>query len=498
MTKAAGPIITLEDASFRFGDDVVFPHANWVWRRGEQWAILGPNGSGKTLFAAAIRGLLPIVAGDLRYHFRGSVALGPEEAISEVCFSDRKLNLAGAVAQSRWFSLEEEASMQVADLLSYQRVMQINPYEVTDRHARARPAFEQRKRRAIELLRLAPLLPQSVLSLSNGESQRVHLARALCRPLRMLILDDPWLGLDTEMRELFRQVLKHLMRNVPVLFLASTEEHLPEGITNILRLEACTVASQEIRRTKRIPQLSAHRAKPQTPTRVEVSNSQRTSSRVLLEMRNVTVRYGERVVLNRVNWKVRRGESWAVLGANGCGKSTLLSLILGDHPQAHSNDIVLFGKRLGADESIWERKRKLGWVAPELQLHFMETVTCFETVASGYHDTIGVFSELRPEQISQVRHWLKRFRLEQYADTPFAALSAGAQRAALLGRALVKKPLLLLLDEPCQGLDPEHRAIFLRTLARLAASPGTSVIYVTHRPEEIPPTIKNQLRLCRP
>lgn len=493
MSRRAEPILSLAHASFRFGEDIIFADTTWFWRRGEQWAVVGPNGSGKTLFAAAIRGFMPLVSGEMEYHFRPEEGSSPEESIAEVCFSDRKLELMEAAAQSRWFSLDEEASMRVADLLSYERVMEVNPYEVTQRHKKGLKNFVRRKKHAIQLLSLEPLLSQSVLSLSNGESQRVQLAKALCRPLRLLILDEPWLGLDAEMRRRLDDLVKSLMHKLPVLILTSSEEHLPRDVTHVLRLEHCSIVGAETWHT----QASARSiGKPRVKGANLRENANGSASRhVLLQMRDVSVRYGSRVILHRLSWTVRRGESWTVLGPNGSGKSTLLSLILGDHPQAYINDILIAGKKLGEDENVQERKCRIGWVAPELQLHFRGTTTCFETVACGFKDTIGLYEELTPRQEAQVRGWLKRFGLASHAETPFAALSAGCQRAALLARALVKKPSILLLDEPCQGLDTAHRATFLALVEQLVTAGTTSVVYVTHRPEEIPPSIRRSLLL---
>jgi ABC-type cobalamin/Fe3+-siderophores transport system ATPase subunit len=133
------PFLSLRDAAFRLGDRLVFEHTSWVFRRPEHWAILGANGSGKSLLADALRGRLPLVHGELRYHFQPPPGLSPEEAISHVSFEDRKAEVHDTVVQSRWNSLEEESGSLVRDYLSYERVMDVNPFEVTARHRQARP-----------------------------------------------------------------------------------------------------------------------------------------------------------------------------------------------------------------------------------------------------------------------------------------------------------------------------------------------------------------------
>ncbi len=209
----------------------------------------------------------------------------------------------------------------------------------------------------------------------------------------------------------------------------------------------------------------------------------------------MTVRYEDRVILRDINWTVRAGESWALLGPNGSGKTTLLSLILGDNPQVYDNDIVVFGKQRGSGESVWEIKRRIGWVSPELHLHFDDGATCFEVAASGFYDTVGLFQTPSRRRRTTVLEWLAEFQVLEFAEYPLCALSTGLQRMVLLVRALVKRPQLLVLDEPCQGLDGANRDVFLRAVDKLIRNGKGTTIYVTHRKEEIPRTVKRVLRL---
>ena len=159
------------------------------------------------------------------------------------------------------------------------------------------------------------------------------------------------------------------------------------------------------------------------------------------------------------------------------------------------NDVVVFGKPRGHGESIWEIKKFIGWVSPELHVHFNDSATCLEVVESGFHDSIGLFEPATPRQRSAARRWLKEFQLSQFENEPLFALSAGLQRMVLLARALVKNPRLLILDEPCQGLDAAHRDFFVKEVDALLRSGSVTAIYVTHRPEEIPRSIKRVMRL---
>ena len=218
----------------------------------------------------------------------------------------------------------------------------------------------------------------------------------------------------------------------------------------------------------------------------------------LVRLRRATVRYGDKVILHDINWTIRVGENWALLGPNGSGKTTLLSLILGDNPQVYTNDIVLFGRARGGGESVWDIKRHIGWLSPELHLHFNAAATCFEVVASGFHDTVGLFEPATARQRTAARRCLDQFQLLAFADRPLFSLSAGLQRMVLLARALVKRPRLLILDEPCQGLDSAHRDSLVRAVDALIRAGAVTVIYITHRPDEIPPSITHVLRLPAP
>ncbi|HTL56619.1 MAG TPA: ATP-binding cassette domain-containing protein [Candidatus Limnocylindrales bacterium] len=507
-SNSAAPFLTLREATFRLGDDLVFAGSCWTFRRNEHWAVVGPNGSGKSLLADALRGLLPLVGGELCYHFQVPAGLAPEQAIGHVSFEDRKAEIHGTVAQSRWNSIEEEGALQVGDFLAYERVMEVNPYEVSAAHHQARRRFEARLRRAVSLLEIGQFWDRTLLSLSNGERQRVELASALCHPLRLLILDDPFVGLDIYARKRLHQVLAKLMRTaLRVLLISQRPEDLPRGITHVLQLDACQIVAIRSRARMLRPSRGFGRTSLASPLSTRNQGlaglvlpkvrANLARPKPLVVLKDVTVQYGEAIILNKVSWTVRKGESWSLLGPNGAGKSTLLSLILGDNPQGYVNDVEVFGQRRGTGESILEMKRRIGCVSPELHLHFNNAASCFEVVASGFYETLGLFEQPAPSRRRAVRRWLKAFKMLEFANTPLFALSLGQQRMALLARALVKRPHLLILDEPCQGLDAAHRRLFLKILDTLLREKTVTAIYVTHRPDEIPRSIQRVLRLVK-
>ena len=212
-------------------------------------------------------------------------------------------------------------------------------------------------------------------------------------------------------------------------------------------------------------------------------------------MRNIHVAYGEHVVLDGLNWTVRRGEHWAVVGPNGSGKSTLLSLITGDNLQVYANEVYLFGKRRGEGESIWDIRRRIGVVSPELQLRYRKPVSVREVVLSGFFDSIGLYRRPDPEQEAIADRWLEILGMAERAERPFTRLSYGEKRLALIVRAMVKSPELLILDEPCQGLDRANREMVLALMEGIGEQTTTGLIYITHHEEEMIPCIDHILRL---
>lgn len=496
--------LSLKDATFRLGDRLVFENTFLNFSRNQHWAVVGRNGSGKSLFGDALRGRLPLVHGDLQYHFKPPAGLSHEECIGHVSFEDRKSNVHETVVQSRWNSFEESGALTVREFLSYEQVMGINPFDVSADHAKAKATFKRRFQRAISLLDVRQFLDRALLSLSNGETQRVQLARALCLPLRLLILDEPFNGLDVATRNHFRILLDRLMQTpLRVLLITACIDELPARVSHLLLVEQCQVVAAGVRKHV-LSQPEFRRLFKSAPKSISFGKARPIEKRAkksqpageeLVRLRNATVRYGAATILSNINWTIHAGESWALLGPNGCGKTTLLSLILADNPQAYMNDVVVFGKQRGHGESIWEIKKAIGWVSPELHVHFDNSATCLEVVESGFHDSIGLFEPATLRQRAAARRCLKEFNLSEFANEPLFALSAGLQRMVLLARALVKNPRLLILDEPCQGLDAAHRDLFVREVDALLRSGSVTAIYVTHRPEEIPRSIKRVLRL---
>jgi molybdate transport system ATP-binding protein len=207
----------------------------------------------------------------------------------------------------------------------------------------------------------------------------------------------------------------------------------------------------------------------------------------LVSLRNVTIRYGSKTILDQFSWTINRGERWVLKGPNGAGKSTLLSLITADNPQSYSQDITLFGRKRGTGESIWDIKRNIGYVSPEMHLYFKETGTSFAVVASGLFDLLGVTRKVNEQQTEQVDACLAMFGLGYLRDRPFHTLSTGEQKMILITRAFV--------DEPCQGLDQEQVQRVKDVIDYLAATTDMTLIFVSHYAEDVPSCVTKELTL---
>ena len=218
--------------------------------------------------------------------------------------------------------------------------------------------------------------------------------------------------------------------------------------------------------------------------------------RIAVKMVKVNIKYGEKQILHDIDWEVKKGEGWNLSGPNGAGKSTLLSLITADNPQAYANEIYLFDKRRGSGESIWDIKRKIGFVSPELHLYFDYSATCFEVIASGLFDTIGLFHNLSIQQNNDVLFWIGLFQLEKLQSKRLSQISISEQRKTLLARAFIKTPPLLVLDEPCQGLDDDQTDYFKILVDQICKTFGTTLIWVSHYQNQIPDCVEHFLPLA--
>jgi len=482
------PLITLERVTLRLGDRMLLRGTSWEIRTGENWAILGPNGSGKSALARAIQGDCPHVRGKLIRH-------DPEAEGKRI----------GYVS----FELQEEILAR-EELREDERFFSGRGHELTAGELLLRGKDEDPTAldRLVEILDLRPLLGHGIQTLSNGENRKLLIARALLSAPKILILDDPFAGLDADSRPyLAAAVTKLMQEGTQIILVAQRPEEVIPGISHVLLIQNGRVATAGIReevltparirrftgKAKALPEIRLPHTLPQGVPMRGVNPETRTDP--FVEMTNIHVAYGEYVVFDGLNWTVRRGENWAVVGPNGSGKSTLLSLITGDNLQVYANEVYLFGKRRGEGESIWDIRRRIGVVSPELQLRYRKPVRVREVVLSGFFDSIGLYRRPDLEQEAIADRWLEILGMADRAERLFTRTSYGEKRLALIARAMVKSPELLILDEPCQGLDGANRERVLALMEGIGERTETGLIYITHHEEEMIPCIGHILKL---
>jgi len=475
-------LIKLERVTLRIGSEMLLPGTSWEIRTGENWAILGPNGSGKSALARAVKGDVPHVRGKLTRH--GPDAQG--ERIGYVSFElqEQILLREDRLEEARFFSGKRGNALTAGELL----LENDGNRAVLDR--------------LVDTLKLRPLLGHGIRTLSNGEIRKLLIARALLPSPKILILDDPFVGLDDGSRKLLASSITKLMgQGTQVILVTHRIEEIIPGISHLIVIRNGRVAHAgtrgRIMTPARMKPLSG-RGNPLPERPLPNSVGHTTSEPLadpLVEMKHVHVAYGELVVLHGLNWTVRRGEHWAVVGPNGSGKTTLIGLITGENLQVYANEVFLFGKRRGEGESVWDVKRRIGLVSPELQLQYRRPVPVRDVVLSGFFDSIGLYRRPDPKQEALADQWLEYLGMAKIAERTFNRLSYGEKRLVLIVRAMVKTPELLILDEPCQGLDRSNREMVLALMENIGKGTSTGLIYITHHKEEMIPCISHVLKL---
>ena len=338
-----------------------------------------------------------------------------------------------------------------------------------------------------KLFQFESLLDKYIISLSSGELRKFQLIKTLLAKPNILILDNPFIGLDAQTREQLNELFPILAKEqqMTIYLVVSRKENIPDYVDNIIWIttqEDYLAPLHHLDEDKRDAILS-------------LSNEQQQTNDEIVSFNHVSIRYDNRTILDDVNWTIRQGECWALSGQNGSGKSTLLSLICADNPQAYACDIRLFGKQRGSGESIWEIKRRIGYVSPEMHRSYQHNIPAIQVVASGLKDTVGLYTRTNETEREQCRWWMRIFGIENFEQRPFLSLSSGEQRLVLLARAFVKAPQLLILDEPLHGLDSRNRQIVKDIIQTYSQLPGKTLIMVTHYEEELPEcfTLRKQL-----
>ena len=451
--------------------------------KGEQIAIVGDNAAGKSRLVEVLTGHYPLLLNEVHYDFSPSKLRLVSENLKYISFRDSYGEQDGTYYyQQRWNQHDiADDTPTVGELLPD------SPFT--------------------KMFHLDELASKFIISLSSGELRKFQMAKALATNPRILILDNPFIGLDAQTRIDFRNLLETLTKeaNLLVILVLSKRDDIPDFITHVLPVEGLRLLPKMTLSEYRKQYAALPKPKlgeeiknwiANLPVRdLSDSDFYPASGGEILRFQNVSIKYGNRTILQPLNWTVHEGERWALSGPNGSGKSTLLSLVCADNPQAYACDIQLFGHRRGTGESIWEIKRHIGYVSPEMHRAYLKDIPAIDVVASGLSDSVGLYVRPRPEQKQTCLDWTKVFGVEDVADRSFLQLSSGEQRLCLLARAFVKDPELLILDEPLHGLDDRNRELVRQIIEQFCLRPRKTLVMVSHYEEELPPCIDHRLRL---
>ena len=460
---------------------------------GEHIAIAGDNGSGKTKLADMITGKHPMFPDQIVYDFGEGANKLVSDNIKYITFRDSYGSYDSSYyLQQRWNQQEiDEETPTVGKLLE-------EAYHYSAEDTAERRAFQKH---LYELFSMEHLLDKYIVLLSSGEMRKFQLAKMLFSEPKILIMDNPFIGLDEETREQLENLLKILSeeRKLQIILIVTKAKDIPDFITHVWemrdeKLLQKTKRSEYI--TEEYPGSVLEQEKLTAIATLPQKDNEYNTEKVAV-MDNVSIKYGKRTILDRVNWTVLNGDHWALNGKNGAGKSTLLSLVCADNPQSYACNITLFDRKRGSGESIWEIKKHIGYVSPEMHRAYNKDIDCIKIVASGLNDSVGLYVKPTEKDYEACRFWMRIFGVENLCDRTFLKISSGEQRLVLLARAFVKDPELLILDEPLHGLDEKNGKKVKEIIDAFCKRKNKTLIMVSHYKDEYPECINKEITLKR-
>lgn len=458
------PAIILRNLCVDFEARFQLHNINWQLQPQQHWVITGTNGAGKSALAAVLAGV-------------GDITSGSTQDLP------KRVGVVSFEAQASL--IDAELKKDDADIMDV----------ISDGTPVSEMLFEDC--RDLDLARelavkfdLEKLLDRAFRQLSTGESRKVMLIRALASKPDLLVLDEPFDGLDSNTLAMLQDHLHTLVETTPMVMVLNRFDEFPAFITHIAYVDQGQLVHQihreDVTAYNELYQLlhlkTTYLSVPEADT--ETSTPKLDTQSPLVRLHNITIQYGDQKIIDGLNWTIEPNQHWQLSGPNGSGKTGLLSLIVGDHPQCYVNDIFVFGFKRGSGESIWQIKQYIGYVSTALQWEYRVGTSLRNVIISGFYDSIGLYSKFTTQQGAIADQWLALLGMSDRADQPFNKMSYGDQRLLLIARAMVKHPPLLILDEPCLGLDDMNRQLVLALIEKICADSNTSVLYVNHHPED--------------
>jgi len=327
-------------------------------------------------------------------------------------------------------------------------------------------------------LRITEGSDQSLLSMSSGEQKKLLLKHILSSGPDYIILDNPYDNLDKGTQVELRALLQKLANTTICIQLMSRSNDLLPFIDKHAFLNKKTLVPKA--RTISYKSIDQPKHSIAIPTPLSTINYEH---KTLISMKDVNVSYGDKKVLNKISWEVKRGEFWELSGNNGSGKTTILSMITGENPKGYGQDLFLFGYQKGSGESVWDIKRHIGYFTPSMTDKFTGYHSVEHMMISGILDSVGLYVKPTEAQLRIAREWLLAINMWHLRDRYFHDLTMGQKRLIMTTRAMIKHPLVLILDEPTAGLDDTSAALLVSLVNRIAKESDTSIIFVSHRTE---------------
>ncbi|MEM7252420.1 MAG: molybdate ABC transporter ATP-binding protein ModF [Pseudomonadota bacterium] len=456
--------IVLDNLTVDFDEHFRLEAINWRLEVNQHWVVTGPNGAGKSALAAVLAG---------------------EGAIIDGWVTGRPDNVAIVSFEAQAQLIDAERKKDDADILDV--ITEGTPVQaILDECCIDKPL----QARLVEAFNFEHVLTRGFRKLSSGETRKALLIRAFTSDPDLLILDEPFEGLDADSHKFLHTLVREFAERVPMVLVLNRFDEIPDFISHIAYVDTGRLEHQVARSDAEALDDLRQLLHLQT-TDLDVPPSDEKPkcpdlgpNQPLVRLTKAKVAYGDNVVFSDLDWTIEPGQHWQVTGPNGSGKTCLLNLITGDHPQCYVNDINVFGMQRGNGESIWDIKQYIGYVSSALQWEYKVSVSVRNAIISGFYDSIGIYQKYTEVQRQVADQWLDLLGMSELADRPFNQLSFGDQRLILIARAMVKHPPLLILDEPCLGLDDINRQLVLALIEKICDGSETTVLYVNHRAED--------------
>lgn len=490
QAAASGPpLIQVHNALCRINRLAVLTIEEFSISAGEHWCLFGPNGAGKSLLAALLAGKRRESGSYVNY----AENFDPGSDCFFVSFEEqqRLWEKDNRLDMSEYSERAEDKGTVVIDLIQAGRPEQ---------------ADEALFDKLVEQLDLSALLEKGIRFLSSGQIRKVLIARALyaCvgKKNKLVIFDEPLESIDRDSRERIERCIEQYQgKDFSSLLLCRRAQDIMAGVTHIALMQELKLVEQGKRAAveqstnfqsllQRVPDIPA-----QVPNALSAADSGQSQSEApLIELKKVSASYGDLLVLNEVSWEMGPKDHVLIEGPNGCGKSTLLSLIDGENHKGYGQDVYLFGQRKGTGETVWDIKARFGIVSNELHNKYVKGWKVLDVVVSGFFDSVGLYDDSGSGEWEGARSWLHTLGVSDLEKRYYHELSFGQQRLVLLARAMVKHPSILILDEPCVGLDDYYRQLILGTLNVIAQQSDTRIVYVSHVSDEEPDFATQRVR----